>query len=61
MGRLLKVGEVAGLLAIDKHAIYDMIKAGSIPSVRIGQRRLRVPAADLEAWVEQQKVTGVTQ
>jgi len=43
----LSVAEVAKQLRISRNSAYDAIKAGTLPSIRIG-RRLLVPCAALE-------------
>ena len=48
---LLKPTEVAEILSIGKSKCYQLISAGTIPSVRIGES-LRIPVAQLEQWIE---------
>lgn len=49
-GLLLKVPEVAGLLRLSRAKVYELIRSGVLPSVRIdGARRVRV--TDLRAYV----------
>ena len=48
---LLKPTEVAEVLSIGKSKCYQLISAGTIPSVRIG-KSLRIPVALLEQWLE---------
>jgi excisionase family DNA binding protein len=44
----VSVDEVAVLLSLSRHSAYEGVKAGEIPSVRIG-RRVLVPTAGLRA------------
>jgi putative molybdopterin biosynthesis protein len=46
----LTVPEVAAELQIPGPTVYDLIRRGEIPSVRVG-KRIRVPKRRLEEWV----------
>lgn len=48
---LLKVEDAARQLSVGRTTMYALIKAGHIPTVRIGQLR-RVPADALAAYVD---------
>lgn len=50
---LLRPGEVAEILGICRTKTYDMISAGTIPSIKLG-KSIRVPAETLRAWIDQQ-------
>ena len=44
---LLKVPEAAAQLGISRAELYELIAAGTVPSVKVGGcRRIRVPPAD---------------
>ncbi len=47
---LLRPREVADLIGVSRTTAYELIAAGTIPSVRLGNL-LRVPAAALEKLV----------
>lgn len=47
---VLTVPEVAAELQIPASTVYDLIRRGEIPSVRVG-KRIRVPQRQLEQWV----------
>ena len=47
---LLKVPEVAARLSMSRGKVYELIRSGALPSVRIDRSR-RVRARDLEAFV----------
>lgn len=50
-GLLLKVPEAAEVLRLSRAKVYELIKSGALPSVRIdGARRVRV--SDLRAYVD---------
>lgn len=46
--------EVAGILKITRFTVYEMIKRGDLAAYRIG-RKVRVEAADLEAYINRSK------
>jgi excisionase family DNA binding protein len=48
---LLRVTKVAQLLGVSRSKCYEMIAAGEIPSVKLGDS-LRVRRVDLENWLE---------
>ena len=49
---VLTVGETAKLLRLSKTTVYDQIRQGSIPSIRIGKRIL-IPRAALMRKLEE--------
>lgn len=49
---LLSAAEVAERLNIGTRTVWKMLKAGDIPSIKVGQLR-RVRPADLDAYVAQ--------
>ena len=50
-----RVTDLMELLSLGRSKVYEMIKEGSLPSVRLnGTRTLRVPAAALEKWIAEQ-------
>ena len=46
---LLRPSEAAELVSLSRSKVYELIRDGTIPSVRLG-KALRVPARELEAW-----------
>lgn len=48
---LLKVEEVAAAIGMSRSLVYQLVAAGTIPSVRIGQS-VRVPAQALRDWAK---------
>jgi excisionase family DNA binding protein len=48
---LLKPAEAAELIGLGRSKTYALIRAGELPSVRLGSS-LRVPLRELQAWVE---------
>ncbi len=51
---LLTVPEVAAQLGMNPRHVYRLIDEGRLPAVRLSERRLRVPRAALEAWLQVQ-------
>lgn len=51
MSKLLKVMEVAELLRISRSLAFQLVQQGDIPSVRIGERALRVSEEALEEYL----------
>ncbi len=54
---LLRVEEAAALLAVGRATAYLLIATGELPCVRIG-RSVRVPLADLRAWIGARATSG---
>jgi excisionase family DNA binding protein len=48
----LTIPEVAGLLGVSQVRAYALAKDGFFPSVRLSERRIRVPRQAFEAWVQ---------
>jgi len=55
VGRRLavRVAEAAAMLAVSRSQMYELLRRGQIPSIRVGQR-VRVPLEALEEWVRRQ-------
>ncbi len=51
---LLSTPEVARALSVSERFVKQLIRSGSLPSLKVGRLR-RVHADDLRAWVELQK------
>ena len=51
---LLRVSEAAEMLGISRTKCYEMIAAFELPVIRVVEFT-RVPLADLQAWIEEQK------
>jgi len=41
---LLRVGEVCRLLNVERHTVYKLIECDVLPTIRISERIVRVPA-----------------
>lgn len=53
---LLRIEEVQAVLGVGRSKVYDMIRRGELPTLRIG-RLVRVPRWALEAWISE-RTTG---
>ena len=51
---LLKAADAAALLAVRTSWVYEAVRAGRLPCVRVG-RHVRFLRSDLEAWVAGQR------
>ena len=50
---MLKPDEACEVLRVGRSKLYQLLKDGTLPSVRIG-RSVRVPAESLRRWVARQ-------
>jgi excisionase family DNA binding protein len=55
---VLTVSEMADLLRIRRDAAYQLCRQEGFPAARIG-RLIRIPAAALERWIEEQARTAI--
>lgn len=49
---LLRPEEVAAILGLGRSTIYELLRTGELSAVHIG-RATRIPARDLDRWIEQ--------
>ena len=49
---LYRVEEAAAVLALSRHRLYELIRSGELPTVKIGNLR-RVPVQSLVAYVDE--------
>lgn len=54
---LLRVGEAADMLGVSRGRIYELIKSGTLPSVRIDGTMVRIPVDALNKWLKQQEMS----
>lgn len=50
---LLRPEEVATVLAVHRCTVFELLRTGNLPAVRIG-RAVRVPRKALDRWIEDQ-------
>jgi excisionase family DNA binding protein len=48
---LLRANEAADLMGVSRSLVYELLRSGTLPSVRIGAS-VRVPADALRAWID---------
>jgi excisionase family DNA binding protein len=48
---ILVADEVAELLRVDKQRIYELVRTGKIPVIRLGERQYRFSAAAIKNWL----------
>lgn len=56
---LLRPAEAAEVLGISRSSVYQMLAAGQLPLVRVGQS-MRVPLRELERWIGTRLDRGVS-
>jgi len=49
---LLSVDETAETLNLSRNSVYELIRQGRIPAVRLGKRKLGIPRKELERVLE---------
>lgn len=57
---LLKVPEVAQMLGIGRGRAYEMVAQGVIPSVKLGNKSVRVPTEALRRWIRERESGGLS-
>jgi excisionase family DNA binding protein len=50
--QILVADEVAELLRVDRQRVYELVRRGAIPVIRIGQRQYRFNADAIKQWIE---------
>lgn len=50
---LLRAEQVAEVLAVARSTVFELLRTGELPAVRIG-RAVRVPRKALDRWIEEQ-------
>ena len=50
--QLLVAEEVAEILRVDKQRVYELIRTGQIPFIRIGERQYRFAVDEIDRWLE---------
>jgi len=53
--RLLSVREVVGRLSVTKGFVYDLIRRGTLPAVKLSERNTRIREVDLENYQKTRK------
>ncbi len=53
------VAETASILRLSRKSVYDLIKAHSLPAIRLGKRQLRISSKDLKNYIDQKRVVPI--
>jgi excisionase family DNA binding protein len=53
MSRFLTVNEASKFLGVTAVYLYQLVRKGEIPVVRVGSRAIRIKESDLLAWIEE--------
>jgi excisionase family DNA binding protein len=59
MSELLTVAEVSEILGLGRSKTYEMVNNGTLPAVRLSERAVRVPRAQLNEWLQRKLAEGV--
>lgn len=51
--QILVADEVAEMLRVDRQRVYELVRRGAIPVIRLGDRQYRFNAEAIRLWMEQ--------
>lgn len=54
----LKPAEAAVLLGVGRNRVRALIRAGELPTVRLGPRSIRIPVSALRDWLNRRAATS---
>ncbi len=57
--RLLTMPEVASRLGITEHQAREMGRRGELPTIKVGERHVRVRVAALHEWMRVHEIPGI--
>lgn len=49
--RLLRINEACHVMGVGRTALYEMLAAGALPSVRISENRRGIPLSAIQSWM----------
>ena len=55
--KVLRISRVAAELDCSRTTIYELIRQGQLPALRVG-KALKVPAADVDAFIQRRLAEG---
>ena len=55
--RLLTIREAAEYISVTPNALYKLMYQGQIPTLRLGERRIRFDVNELERWFHKNQVS----
>jgi excisionase family DNA binding protein len=50
--QILIADEVAVMLRVDRQRVYELVRRGAIPVIRVGERQYRFNAEAINAWMQ---------
>lgn len=50
--QILLADEVAEMLRVDRQRVYELVRRGAIPVIRVGERQYRFDAEAIKQWIE---------
>lgn len=50
--RLLVADEIATLLNVGKQRVYELVRTGKIPVIKIGERQYRFSREVIDRWIQ---------
>lgn len=53
----IRAMEAANAMGIGRSHVYELIRSGELPSVRLG-KAIRIPVSALRAWIERNQSEG---
>jgi len=53
-GDILDVKDIQTIMRIGRRQAYDLVSSGTIPSIRIGKRRIKILKSAFIQWLEKQ-------
>lgn len=53
--QLLTIDEAREILRVGRNVMYELIKTGGVPHIKIG-KQIRIPLKELEEWVKKQLI-----
>ena len=59
MSRLLKIPEAAAELSIGRSRLYELLAAGELRAVKIGERGVRVPDSEIDRFIRDRMARAV--
>lgn len=51
--QLLVAEELAELLRVHRQRIYELVRSGKLPAIRVGERQYRFSADAVRRWIEE--------
>lgn len=49
--RLLRINDACSMMGIGRTALYEMLAAGILPTVRISENRRAIPLSAIQTWM----------